>query len=243
MIIGEFNIFKNLRNRKTKSKAVTRAVFLIFFSFHLYIMIYASVVAYSIYDQNNDTYVFGNYEYDITLYDNVQFEGSTVHSVYDETGTRISRVYYEDGGEIIDFFEHGRYATEYYDRDGNPILDFYTSGGTLITSVTKGEETFFPYFHEFDSHYFVFYQGTLKGVSVEEVQHGYSDMLYYAVITISSIGYGDIHPNTNYLLPQFWGGFLSIYGITFYALSIGYVSNIAFMGVTDTKESDKDDGE
>ncbi len=66
-------------------------------------------------------------------------------------------------------------------------------------------------------------------------------MLYYAVITISSIGYGDISPNSNYALPQFWGAFLSIYGITFYALSIGYVSNIASLGITEKKEDEEYD--
>jgi len=69
----------------------------------------------------------------------------------------------------------------------------------------------------------------------------YISSIYFIITSFTSIGYGDIHPNTNYLLPQFWGGFLSVYGITFYALSIGYVSNIAFMGVTDTKESEQDD--
>jgi hypothetical protein len=241
MIVGEFNIFKNLKNRKGKSKAVTRMVFLIFFSFHLYIMIYASIVAFSIYDQNNDTYVFGNKEYDITLVDNVQFNGSTITSVYNQTSQRITKVYYEDGREIVDFYEHGAYVTDYYNYDGSPIDGFYMFDGTPIDIVTKGDESYPAYQGVFASQYFVYYQGTLKGVEVKEVQHGYSDLLYYAVITISSIGYGDIHPNTNYLLPQFWGGFLSIYGITFYALSIGYVSNIAFMGVTDTKESEQDD--
>jgi len=241
MIVGEFNIFRNLRERRGQSKAVTRAVFLIFFSFHLYIMIYASVVAFSIYDQNHDTYVFGNKEYDIQLIDNVEYEGNVVRYVYNASGNRISNVYYEDGTEILDFYEHGAYATEYYDRYGNLILNFYTQELDRIDVVEKDGMDFPRYQDETDTTYLVFYQGTLKGVHIEETQHGYSDLLYYAVITISSIGYGDIHPNTNYLLPQFWGGFLSIYGITFYALSIGYVSNIAFMGVTDAKESEKDD--
>ena len=150
-------------------------------------------------------------------------------------------MYYEDQTEILDFYEHGKYATEYYDQYGNLILNFYTQDLQRIDMVEKEDMEFPRYVDEIDTSYLVFYQGTLKGVHIEETQHGYSDLLYYAVITISSIGYGDIHPNTNYLLPQFWGGFLSIYGITFYALSIGYVSNIAFMGVTDTKESEKDD--
>ena len=60
MIIGEINIFQNLKQRH--SKTVTRVVFMIFFSFHLYVILYASVVAYSIYKWEPDTY---NFSYEI----------------------------------------------------------------------------------------------------------------------------------------------------------------------------------
>ena len=57
MIIGEINIFQNLKESNHSAK-VTKAVFLVFFSFHIYVILYASVVAFSIYSWDQETYVF-----------------------------------------------------------------------------------------------------------------------------------------------------------------------------------------
>ena len=241
MIVGEFNIFNNLRNRQAKSKTVTRAVFLIFFSFHLYIIMYASVVAYSIYNQNPDSYNFTNFEYKQVLVDDVNRFGTPVTDVYDSNGIVVTTVYDEFGNEIRDYKDsNGLYIEVYYDSNGDEINHFYMSPTDInpINEVEKDGVYYYEPGSTFGSNTFVFYEGTLMGIDNEELPHTYGDMLYYAVITISSIGYGDITPNSNYALPQFWGGFLSIYGITFYALSIGYVSNIAGMGVIDKREED-----
>mgnify|MGYP000884081575 CR=1 FL=1 len=242
MIVGELNIFSNLKNRTTKNKSVTRAVFMIFFSFHLYIILYASVVAYSIYNWNPDTYNFINFEYEEVLVENVTSFTTPVNEVYDVNGVLIDTVYDKDGKEITKFkLEDGTYVKEFYDVNGIEITNFYidTSGFNPISEVQDEDgEVYYPASSNWATHHFTYVDGTLVGLQVVELPHTYGDMLYYAVITISSIGYGDITPNSNYAMPQFWGGFLSIYGITFYALSIGYVSNIAGMGVTEKREED-----
>jgi len=240
MIVGEFNIFKNLRNRARQSKSVTRAVFMIFFSFHLYIILYASVVAYSIYNQNPEAYNFTNFEYQDVIVEDVFVFGTEVTDVYDSNGIQITTVYDKDGNVITDFKDDdGNYILTYYDSNGSE-LEYYMNPGDLnpISEVEKDNKFYYPESSHFADYHFTFYDGTLVGIDQEELPHTYGDMLYYAIITISSIGYGDISPNSNFALPQFWGAFLSIYGITFYALSIGYVSNIAGMGLTEKREED-----
>ena len=69
----------------------------------------------------------------------------------------------------------------------------------------------------------------------------YGDFLYYTVVTVSTLGYGDITPAQSYNIAQGWGGFLSMYGLTFFALSIGFVSNIAMRGVSAGREENKND--
>ena len=66
--------------------------------------------------------------------------------------------------------------------------------------------------------------------------HTYGDFLYWTVVTVSTIGYGDIHPSTEYNIAMAWGGFLGMYGLTFFALSISFVSNIAMEGINSTRE-------
>jgi hypothetical protein len=240
MIVGEFNIFGNLRKGR-HSKAVSRAVFLIFFSFHLYVILYASVVAYSIYNANPDTYNFTNFEYKEVIVDDATYLGNVITEVYDGTGTLINTVYDSEGNEITDFKNSdGTYIKEVYDSSGNIILDFYASPTDInpIQELEKDGLYYYPVGSTWGDQFFIYYEGGLVGVDEEVLPHSYGDMLYYTVITISSVGYGDISPNTNYPMPQFWGGFLSIYGLTFYALSIGYVSNIAIIGVTEKREED-----
>ncbi|MFK5883993.1 MAG: ion channel [Candidatus Izemoplasma sp.] len=152
MIIGEINIFQNLKESNHSSK-VTKAVFMIFFSFHIYVMLYASVVAFSIYSWDQETYVFST----------------------------------------DDCF------TEVYPTDPNEQ----------------------PYF-------------------TTTCDHEYGDFLYYTVVTVSTLGYGDISPSLESSIAQAWGGFLSIYGFTFFALSIGYVSNIAIEGSGFGKDENDD---
>lgn len=152
MIIGEINIFQNLKESNHSAK-VTKAVFLVFFSFHIYVILYASVVAFSIYSWNPDTYIFGT--------DN------------------------------------------------------------CLTEVIPDDPLEHPYF-------------------TEACEHEYGDFLYYTVVTVSTLGYGDISPSLEYSISQAWGGFLSFYGFTFFALSIGYVSNIAIEGSGFGKSEDDD---
>ncbi|MCF7926586.1 MAG: potassium channel family protein [Candidatus Izimaplasma sp.] len=238
MIVGEFNIFKNLRNRNKQSKTVTRLVFMIFFSFHLYVILYASVVAYSIYVWNPTSYNFTNFEYEEVLVTDVTYFGSAITDLYDGQGDLIENVYDAKGNLITQFKKSdGTYKTEFYDEDGNPIVDFYQTPDALnaIAEVEKNGVYYYPVYQTWASNFFTYANGELVGLETKALPHTYGDMLYYAVITISSIGYGDISPNSNVAIAQFWGGFLSIYGITFYALSIGYVSNIAGLSL-DSKE-------
>lgn len=145
MIVGEINIFQNIKSKK--NKAVTKAVFLIFFSFHAYVILYASVVAFSIYRWEPETFNFSN---DVCYSEN-----------------------------IIGLNEY--------------------TGDHVFESIP--------------------------------CEHGYGDFLYYTVVSVSTLGYGDITPSLDYSISQAWGAFLSFYGFTFFALSIGLVSNIAIEGI------------
>jgi len=153
MIVGEINIFQNIKSKK--NKAVTRAVFLIFFSFHIYVILYASVVAFSIYRWEPEAF---------------NFSGDDCYT---------ENIYFDDEG-----------------------------------------------IQQFDVSY--------------ACEHGYGDFLYYTVVSVSTLGYGDITPSLDYSISQAWGAFLSFYGFTFFALSIGLVSNIAIEGIT-SREDELDD--
>ena len=88
MIVGEINIFQNLRGRK--SKAVTRVVFIIFFAFHIYVILYASVVAYSIYNWEPDSFVFSTFDYKNELYTDLE----------DQSGNKLTTVYWDDDNDF-----------------------------------------------------------------------------------------------------------------------------------------------
>ncbi len=231
MIVGEINIFSNLRSKK--SKTVTRVVFLIFFGFHLYVILYASVVAFSIYSWNPDTYNFNNTKYEYVVYEDVNdFNGTPITTVYDQAGNLITTVYDSVGNEITNFYnEDGELITEFYDASNQPIWNFYpdSSGFNPITEVEKDG----VYYYQNNITY---KDGSIVAFDLEALPHTYGDFLYYTVVTVSTVGYGDITPNTNYALAKSWGAFLGIYGFSFFALSIGFVSNIAIEGATERKD-------
>jgi hypothetical protein len=241
MIVGEINIFQNLRKRH--SKTVTRVVFLIFFSFHLYVLLYASVVAFSIYSWEPQAYNFSNTEYKEVVVDEVYNGNELVTDVYDQYQVAMDTVYDFSGNEI----------TEFFDEDGKPLFIFAASSGQPTGGMyNQTQNNLEPHDQDFqfiwaptnedgEVLYDVYYaNGNVYGFIMEEQPHNYGDFLYYTVVTTSTLGYGDITPNLNYNMAQFWGGFLSVYGFTFFALSISFVSNIAIEGAT-RKEEDKND--
>lgn len=242
MIVGEINIFSNLRDKKNKT--VARIVFLIFFGFHLYVIMYASVIAFSIYRWNPEAYNTLNTPYDDTIYEDVQyldqsdFTWKDLDKVYDFQGNEINVVYNKFGDEINMFIDtNGNVIDTVYNEDGVQHYDFYVLiddgfGGTttqMIHELQSDNKSFFP-------NQFAYYDGTLVAYERREIPHSYGDFLYYTVVTVSTLGYGDITPNTNFTMAKSWGAFLGIYGVTFYALSIGFVSNIAIEGATQRKE-------
>ncbi len=230
MIVGEINIFQNLRNRK--NKAVTRIVFLIFFGFHIYVILYASVVAYSIYSWEPDSYNFAYTESRSVINDNLyDSSGEPIDEVYTQMGTEITTVYDSQGNEITNFFDDNGYAIhDIYDINSQMIFNFYQDNNTLIQTV----------FDEYGKQLYnwFYYDGTLAVQNWETIPADYGDFLYYTIVTVSTLGYGDITPSQNYNIAQIWGGFLSMYGLTFFALSIGFVSNIAMEGVSVKREED-----
>lgn len=237
MIVGEINIFQNLKQRH--SKTVTKVVFMIFFSFHLYVILYASVVAYSIYIWEPETY---NFSYNVYEYENVP-------SVYNSSNELVQGVYYEDGESLTDVYDfEGNLITKFVDDDGYPITHVYNIDGTLIQEYFNELNHQYsndtnPVFDENGIEVDIFYYNgnTLEGIIINTKTHDYADFLYYTVVTVSTLGYGDITPSTEFGIAQAWGGFLSIYGFTFFALSISFVSNIAIEGATSTREEDIDD--
>ena len=233
MIVGEINIFQNLRNRK--NKAITRIVFLIFFGFHIYVMLYASVVAFSIYTWEPDSYNFAYPEMEAVINDNLfDIHNMPIDEVYDQLNVEITTVYNKQGNEITEFIDEDGYAIkDVYDENGAIIFDFYQQDTMRLQDVYDEDgEIYFNFFY---------YEGTLA-IEQEQIKPAdYGDFLYYTIVTISTLGYGDITPSQSYNIAQAWGGFLSMYGLTFFALSIGFVSNIAMEGVTARREEDKDD--
>lgn len=228
MIVGEINIFQNLRTRP--SKTITKIVFLVFFAFHIYVILYASVVAYSIYLWDNDSYHFSYQEYEEIVNTNVYHQSNErITEVYDATGNMIDTVYHANGDIITDFYdENGDVITTFYDQNGFILYEYYDESGSLISVVfdQNGKQLNSYFYHEVGL-------ATLTDIPV---QYTYGSFLYYTVITVSTLGYGDITPSTSYNIALAWGGFLSMYGLTFFALSIGFVSNIAMEGIVINKK-------
>ena len=233
MIVGEINIFQNLRGKH--NKVITRIVFIIFFGFHIYVILYASVVAFSIYNWEHDSFNFSNpiyvQEVSTELYDN---NNELVTEVYDQLGVIIDTVYDIEGNEITDFFDdEGNVITTVYDDNQNMIFDFYDDNGLFINMLHNADNE--PVTNRF------YHDGTLAYSYQVEKTHTWGDFLYWTVVTVSTIGYGDIHPSTEYNIAMAWGGFLGMYGLTFFALSISFVSNIAMEGVNTGRKDNNDD--
>jgi len=231
MIVGEINIFQNLRNRK--NKAITRIVFFIFFGFHIYVIVYASVVAFSIYSWDPASYNFAYPEMENVINNNLFYEdGEAIDEVYTNLSVEITTVYNAQGDEITDFIDDEGYAVvDVYDENSIMINSYYEQDSTWIHNVY--DEDGKMYFN------FFYHDGTLAVQGQELIPANYGDFLYYTIVTVSTLGYGDITPAQSYNIAQGWGGFLSMYGLTFFALSIGFVSNIAMEGVSARREEDK----
>jgi len=228
MIVGEINIFQNLRTKQ--SKTITKIVFLVFFSFHVYVILYASVVAYSIYIWDNSSYNFAYQAHEevleTTVYDSA---GEQILEVYDSTGEPLTTVYDASGNVVTDFYDdNGQVMTTFYDENGFMIFDYYDENGFFIQWVFDEDGNQY-------SNYF-YHDGSLATLVERPVTYTYGTFLYYTVVTVSTLGYGDITPSTSYNIALAWGGFLSMYGLTFFALSIGFVSNIAMEGIVNKND-------
>ncbi len=198
-------------------------------------MLYASVVAFSIYTWEPDSYNFAYPEMEIIINDNLfDINDMPIDEVYDQLNVEITTVYNSQGSEITEFIdEDGSAIKDTYDINGIKITNFYQQDTMILQDVYDEDgETYSNFFY---------YEGTLAIEQQEVKPADYGDFLYYTVVTISTLGYGDITPSLSYNIAQAWGGFLSMYGLTFFALSIGFVSNIAMEGVTARREEDQDD--
>lgn len=236
MIVGEINIFNNIRNRRDKT--VTRLVFTIFFSFHIYIILYASVVAFSIYQWNSESFNFSSNP----------TEEVVIEDVYDFNQNLISDdIYYYDTVLTTNILVEGIYdsngeeITEYLDNDLNPPQDIYSDSGFMINQFTTSEGLPLDFLYSEDQTHCIqntiYYDGQGLGCKIiAPMSHEYGDFLYWTVISVSTIGYGDIAPSTEYPIAMGWGAFLGLYGLTFFALSISFVSNIAMEGINAGKK-------
>lgn len=246
MIIGEINVFQNLRGRK--SKVVTRIVFIVFFGFHVYVILYASVVAYSIYNWEPKSFVFSTFDY----------EQEIVTDLQDENGLPLTTVYWDDDNDVNT--DVVPLTTVYWDHDNNnttpvvEVTEFYNTnlvpfrgildvnGDTINLTDKNGNviDMIVPREDIGPTTCKAFYNDGEFACSEGVKQlHTYGDFLYWTVVTVSTIGYGDVHPSTEYNIAMGWGGFLGIYGLTFFALSISFVSNIAMEGVNSVREENR----
>lgn len=140
MIVGEINIFQNLRNRK--NKAITRIVFLIFFRFHIHVILYASVVSFSIYTWEPESYNFAYVEMENEIDTDLYYlSGEPIDEVDDQFNAEIKTVYDSQGSIINDFVDDDGYAViDVYDVSSNMIFNFYEPDTiNLIQSVFDEE--------------------------------------------------------------------------------------------------------
>lgn|GEM_PF-1585710 len=245
MIVGEINIFSNLRGRK--SKAVTRVVFTVFFGFHIYIILYASVVAYSIYNWEPNSFVFSSYEY----------EHQIITDLEDQNGNSLDTVYWDDDNDNLTpvvpltdiYWDHDSNPntvmitrTQYYSDDYKPVQNIYDITGNPVQMTNENGMVVtnaVPVGYDVESCTPFYNDGAFACVEKVNELHTYGDFLYWTVVTVSTIGYGDVHPSTEYNIAMGWGAFLGMYGLTFFALSISFVSNIAMEGINTVREESR----
>ena len=114
-------------------------------------------------------------------------------------------------------------------------LSMYMSAGTAITTALKKSKTKIGVFL-YAIIVIVVLIGTLM-YYVEGVENGFSSIprsIYWAIVTLTTVGYGDISPQTN--LGQFISSMIMILGYAIIAVPTGIVSAEMVM----TKNTEKD---